>query len=192
MDQISNSFQKYFLYLKKRSFIGFLYRNLYLYPTLSRYMDGKLLDVGCGIGDMLNFRPNSVGADVNQYNVNYCLARGLCVSLIKDGLLDYCSEEFDSVLLDNVLEHIQDPKKLIGQIKKVLKKNGKLIVGVPGFKGFNRDDDHKLLYEEQDLIFLANKSGFEIVKFFYMPLFKSKFLSRTLRQYVIYSVWIKK
>jgi SAM-dependent methyltransferase len=181
----------YFEYLKKQSFLGKAYRKLFLRPLLKKYLKGKLLDVGCGIGDMLDYMPNSVGVDVNQYNVDFCKKRGLEAYLTLHDILNFCNDEFDSALLDNVLEHIESPTELLIEIKRVLKNGGVLVIGVPGIKGFSSDSDHKVFYQENDLIDLARKSGFEVNNFFYMPFFKSKFLSKKLRQYAVYSVWIK-
>ena len=123
---------KYFVYLKDRSRLGLIYRKYWLYPKLSKHITGKLLDIGCGIGDMLAFRPNSIGIDVNHYNIDYCLSRGLEAYFTPDEVLNFSNEEFDSVLLDNVLEHIERPKELLMEIKRVLKSGGVLLIGVPG------------------------------------------------------------
>lgn len=61
--------QQYFQYLKSRSFLGNIYRKYYLYPKLGRYLKCWLLDIGCGIGDILVFRSNSVGVDINPLDV---------------------------------------------------------------------------------------------------------------------------
>ena len=184
--------KNYFDYLKRRSFFGGLYRSIFLYPIISKRLEGRLLDVGCGIGDMISYRTNSIGVDINQYNVNYCISRGCEAHLMKHDALPFKKSTFESVLLDNVLEHIHNPFDLLADIKRVLKPNGLLVVGVPGLKGFESDSDHKVYYDQENLKSLANLSGFEIKEFFYTPLFKSFFLSKYLKQYCIYSVWMTK
>jgi len=42
----------------------------------------------------------------------------------------YPSNSFDTILLTDVLEHISEPRKLMGEISRVLKPEGKLILGV--------------------------------------------------------------
>lgn len=49
--------------------------------------------------------------------------------------LPFDSESFDSVLIDNVLEHIEDPNSLLAEIKRVIRPNGGLLIGVPGVLG---------------------------------------------------------
>jgi SAM-dependent methyltransferase len=181
--------KKYFLYLQNRSLFGRLYRQYYLYPRLLRNLKGRLLDVGCGIGDMLTFRPNTVGVDVNPYNVNFCKALGCEAYVMSVDELPFDNSSFDSVLLDNVLEHISDPVPLLKEIQRVIRPNGFLLIGVPGLRGQNSDSDHKVYYDESTLISLANQLGFKVNSLMHTPFWKSALLSRTLKQYCIYSQW---
>ena len=47
------------------------------------------------------------------------------------------------MVLDNVIEHIQDPMPLLKECKRVLASKGNIIIGVPLEKGYERDPDHK-------------------------------------------------
>ena len=41
---------------------------------LIKHIQGDLLDVGCGLGDFLeNASKNSLGIDINPYNVEHCI-----------------------------------------------------------------------------------------------------------------------
>ena len=112
-------------------------------------MQGKVLDVGCGIGDFLEFYKNAKGTDINIKNVEYCSKIGLEVSFMENGVIPHDDESFESAVLDNVLEHVEDPKFLLSEINRILCKKGLLIIGVPGFKGYESDSDHKIFYEEE-------------------------------------------
>lgn len=180
----------YFNYLKGRSRLAAIYRNTILYPSLSKEFKGKVLDVGCGIGDFLAFRKNTVGIDINSYNVAYCKDRGFEAYTIANGVYPFEDKSFDGVVLDNVLEHLVDPAPTIKEIRRVLKTGGIFILGVPGKKGFTMDDDHKNYYEEKDLEGLLVGYGLSNVKYIYGPLLiKSEWLSKTLSQYCIYGVF---
>ena len=183
--------QVYADYLKSRSLKALVYRNLILYPKLSQYLNGKSLDLGCGIGDYLRFNRKSIGVDINEHLVEFCRSKGLTASVIKEDNLDFDSGYFDSVLLDNVIEHIANPRKLISEIHRVLKSDGILVVGVPGFRGYDRDEDHKKFYDERILL-ETFREYFSHIKFFYSPIFKSDILSRNLSSYCIYSVFRNK
>jgi SAM-dependent methyltransferase len=138
---------------------------------------------------MLAFRPSSVGVDVNPLNIEFCKAQGFDVFEMPFDQLPFADKTFDSVLLDNVLEHIANPIPLFAEIKRVMRVGAVLIIGVPGLKGQSSDQDHKVFYDESKLTALADQLGFDIHHIFYTPLFKSRFLSRYLRQYCIYTQW---
>ena len=182
----------YFKYLSERSGVGLLYRNFLLYPVLSRMVRGKILDFGCGRGDFLKYMKNSVGVDVNQLLVDYCQSHGLDARLIKDGSIPHPASSFDSVVMDNVLEHIPeiDADRVIKDIMRVLRPSGTLLVGVPGQKGYAADSDHKCFYTIHDLETLLNRHGCRRVKTRYMPLRFPGF-DKHLSQYCIYSSFEK-
>ena len=48
-----------------------------------------------------------------------------------DGMDVFSGKQFDVVCLLNVLEHVADPEKTINQIRKILKKDGILLIDVP-------------------------------------------------------------
>lgn len=182
----------YFDYLTKRSILSKLYRNFILYPVLSREFDGKVLDVGCGIGDFLKFRANTIGVDINPYNVDYCAKNKLEAYLIQNGKYPFEGAFFDGVILDNVLEHLSIPDPTINEISRVLKSKGILIIGVPGTKGYTMDSDHKKFYDEESLRELLQRNGFKLKKYIHGPLMmRSKWLSKTISQYCLYGVFIK-
>lgn len=181
--------EQYFSYLLRRSFVGKMYRQYWLYPRLGRHLGGKTLDIGCGLGDMLAFRSETIGVDVNPLNVEYCNSLGLNAVTMKPDVIPFADDSFDSILLDNVLEHIENPKPLMAEIRRVLRPSGILLIGVPGLKGMTSDLDHKKFYCESALKTLAKEEFFSVKRFFYTPLFKSDYFSKTLRQYCIYTVW---
>ena len=178
----------YFAYLKTRSRRAQLYRRIILYPLLNRHISGVALDVGCGLGDMLVFRPNTVGADVNPHCVKYCRSRGCDAHLIEDGRFPFADESFDSVLLDNVLEHVSNPQPLLDEIHRVLKCGGTVLVGVPGERGYASDSDHKVFYDQPGLTATLGAAGFEAHRVLHVPC-RSRILSRMLRQYCVYGVF---
>lgn len=180
--------ETYFQYLRRRTFKGVLYRRLFLYPLLCRFIRGRALDIGCGLGDMLAFRPNTIGVDINGKTVEWCKGRGQDVRLMEKDVLPFPDASFDSAILDNVLEHLTDPAPLLAEIKRVLKPGGRLIAGVPGRKGFASDADHKTFYDEEAFLGVMREHGFTDKKIFYTPL-KLKFLDKKMRQFCLYGVF---
>ena len=184
-------FDKYFDYINSESFLGKIYRKYFLYPRLNCYLNGSVLDIGCGLGNFLKFRPNTYGVDINKRFVNYCSNLGLSVSLMELDKLPFENSHFNSVLLDNVLEHIPNPSKLLAEIFRVLKNDGIVLIGVPGSRGWLSDEDHKIFYNESLLIETLAAHHFIVSELFYMPFFKSELLSRHLKQYCLFGVFTK-
>ena len=71
---------------------------------LNLHLKGKVLDVGCGLGSYLKSRKNVIGIDVNPVYIDYCNSIGQKAYLFKNNF-PFEDEEFDSVIMDNVLEH---------------------------------------------------------------------------------------
>jgi SAM-dependent methyltransferase len=185
-----NHFNEYFAYLKTRSNLGKLYRKYWLYPTLSRYLKGRTLDIGCGLGDMLAYRALTTGVDINPLTVDYCRDHGLDAHLMLPDQLPFQNKYFDSVLLDNVFEHLENPNQLLGEIGRVLRDDGKLLFGVPGKHGWLSDSDHKVNYDEPSLKLCLSNAGFKCLEIFYTPFWRSSFLSKWVRLYCIYACFV--
>jgi ubiquinone/menaquinone biosynthesis C-methylase UbiE len=177
----------YFNYLNTRSFFGSLYRKYYLYPKIFNNLEGNILDVGCGVGDFLNFKNNVIGVDINEDCVNYCLKKGYNAYLMNIDKLPFPDNSFNTIVLDNVLEHIEDPANILKEIKRVLIPNGLLLIGVPCEKGFKYDADHKKFYDINRLILLLN-GNFSLKKYFYTPFFLYP-LRKHIRQVALYSIF---
>lgn len=175
-------------YLLKRSRLGLLYRTNILYPRIAPYLVGRTLDIGCGIGDMLGFRPGTIGVDINPNNVAYCQRNGYEAHLMEQDRLPFPDASFDSAILDNVLEHIAEPGPLLGEIYRILPADGTLIIGVPGELGYASDDDHKIFYDEHALVTCLAAAGYRTETIIHTPV-KSALLNRRMRQYCVYGVF---
>jgi SAM-dependent methyltransferase len=178
----------YFDSLIRRKRAGLWYRNIWLYPRICRHLHGRVLDIGCGIGDMVHFRAGTIGVDVNPRAVAYCRSRGLTVQLMEPDVLPFPGAEFDGVILDNVLEHLEKAEPLLEEICRVLRSGGTFVAGVPGERGFASDPDHKRHYAETALIRCIQSAGFELLRVFHQP-FRSRLLDRQFRYYAIYGVF---
>ena len=180
---------EYFDYLTHRSRLGAVYRTHWLYPKLTQRLQGRALDIGCGIGDMLMHRGNTLGVDINPHTVAFCNARGANAVLMQPDELPFVSAEFDSVLMDNVLEHIPQPERLLSEVRRVLRPGGRLLVGVPGTRGWASDPDHKVFYDQDKLSACMAAAAFKTVESFYTPLWRSVWMDRHLRQYCLYGLF---
>ena len=171
MAHITNdSSETYFEYLKSISALGLIYRRHFLYPRLAKHCRGSTLDVGCGTGEFLKFMPGATGVDINEFCVSYCEDSGLNAVKMDVNILPFCDASFESIILDNVLEHIGNPKKLLDEIHRVLQSPGRLIIGVPLKKGYSKDPDHKIFYDVARLRDVLEKHNFKLISNFETPL----------------------
>lgn len=178
----------YFRYLKNRSRLGLIYRNHLLYPKLNKFLKGRVLDLGCGIGDFLAFNRNITGVDINTHSVKWCRSKGYKAEIMDIDKLPFLDGSFNSVIMDNVLEHIQDPIPIINEVHRTLTSGGIFLLGVPGSYGYKLDSDHKVFYSEKKLIQTIESHGFSKQKIFSMPI-NIKLLEKYLSQYCIYGVF---
>ena len=97
-------------------------------------LEGQCLNVGCGEGlyvNFLNFYPRIkliVNLDLNLKLLRHSIERGVCGSIIH---LPFRDESFDCCLATEVIEHIDNDEKAIGEIFRVLRPAGLLLVSVP-------------------------------------------------------------
>jgi SAM-dependent methyltransferase len=178
----------YYEYLRTRTLKGLLYRKFFLYPRLARHLHGRVLDIGCGIGDFLTFRRRTVGVDVNPKLISYCRERGLEAYVMPIDKLPFEDKSFEGAILDNVLEHLADPRPLLTEARRIIKPGGTFVIGVPGTAGYKSDPDHKVYYDETKLRERLQKAGFTASTILHMPL-KSEYLDKRMRQYCIYAVF---
>lgn len=97
----------------------------------------RVLDVGCGEGDLLEHLVSEKGVDgrgieLSQQNVNACVARGLSV-LQGDAdtdLADYPSSVFDVVILSQTIQATRSPGSVLQHLLRI---GAKTIVSFPNF-----------------------------------------------------------
>lgn len=180
--------EAYYEYLKGRSNLGLCYRRYWLYPKLCRFVKGRTLDIGCGIGDFLSYRPGTIGVDINNATVEWCRRQGFDARMMLPDQLPFDKAEFDSVVLDNVLEHLTTPEPLLMEVYRVLRPQGIVVVGVPGQKGYDSDPDHKVYYDRECLVSTLLSARFNLKQLFCMPI-QSAWLNSHMRQYCIYGIF---
>ncbi len=137
---------------------------------------GKLLDVGCGNGDLLaKFR--DLGWDVQGQDTDIKAKEfaeknyNLTVHLGSLESIGFTENTFDAIILNHVIEHIINPIALLSECYRILKLGGVLIAVTPNIlstshKFFGQywrglePPRHLYLFSELTLKEIASKSGF--------------------------------
>lgn len=148
------------------------------YMTLEQEPTGKLLDVGCGAGRFLHRMQKRgwqvEGVEFDPQAANKVTQRyGIAVHV---GDLPAChlpAESFDAVTLNQVMEHLYDPRATLNECLRILKPGGRLILTTPnvdsmGAVEFGRywrgwePPRHLHLFSVAALQRLVQQSGFEV------------------------------
>ncbi len=109
---------------------------LRLLPKVSASQNLTLLDIGCNCGKTSEyFRAKGYavsGIDISRKAVMQANTKGFkfIVGDITKGL-PFPNDSFDNAFIGEVLEHILDPRALLVEAYRVLKKGGRLYITVP-------------------------------------------------------------
>ena len=130
------------------------------YPVYIRRLEARLifqmlgdvhraliLDLGCGDGflslALTKKRARVIGLDVSREKIQLAQWRAQIMGLtnrisfiIADAQnLPFCSEAFDSVVSNCVIEHIPDDEQVLREVKRCLKSSGLFVLTVPNEEG---------------------------------------------------------
>ena len=107
---------------------------------ISKYVKtGTILDIGCGRGLFLDVMRrggwHTIGTEFNEETASYAIKTyGLKVlsgDIIQHKLLP---ESLDAININQVLEHLKNPDKIIEESFRLLRKGGVLIISVPDLR----------------------------------------------------------
>jgi len=157
----------------EESYWWFTARNYIIRELVKKYsnlkQEDKVLDVGCGTGGFaksISGLYNPVCMDTSSLALEYCRKRGL--ENIFNGLLsDYPDEnEIMGVFMLDVVEHIEDDEKVIGEVFDKLPSGGSFIASVPAYMWlWSRHDKmhmHYRRYTRSKFNILLESRGFNI------------------------------
>ncbi|WP_020526573.1 methyltransferase domain-containing protein [Flexithrix dorotheae] len=145
-------------------FLNFTILKAY-HRIINKYSSGLLLDCGCGHVPYYSMYKNLVK---DNYCVDWDTSSNKNQYLDKIANLNesipYQDDMFDTVLLTDVLEHISNPKNLVSEINRVLKKGGKVIITVPFFYWIHEPPHDFFRYTEFSLTNFCEENNLKIIE----------------------------
>jgi len=128
----------------------------------------RILDVGCGTGanlKMLAAHGRAEGVDISSQAVDFCRERGLdSVRLGAAEQLPYENGSFDLVTALDVVEHLDDDVAGLREMRRVLRRDGRVLLFVPAFMflwGVQDDvSNHRRRYTLPGLLKAVEAAGF--------------------------------
>lgn len=147
---------------------------------------GTLLEVGCGMGnkfELLSGQTRQVGVDIATNLIELARERFKnrpeievhCVDMFAPGAsVPFAGETFDSIVSDNVLEHIEDDAGALRLLKDYLKPGGRLSLYVPAGKWIYGKLDvqtgHHRRYNKRELRGKLEAAGYTVDTLYYVNL----------------------
>ncbi len=99
---------------------------------------GRLLDIGAGTGDFLLAAKKSgweiLGTEPSGKARGIAESKGVSFA---EQLSDLPDHSFDAITMWHVLEHVPDLDHQIGELKRLLKPTGIILIAVPNFRSFD-------------------------------------------------------
>jgi len=165
-------------------------------PFVEQMNPGKILDIGCGLGYLISSfsdKWKKYGFEISEFALSYIKKNFPEINLIQDLDLEKSEppqnykEKFDIVICYHVIEHVENPKKFIENLCKLIKINGFLIIGTPNigspmakiFKGKFRllgDEGHICLFNKKTMNMLLQENHLEVKKI-ELPFFKTDYFT---------------
>ncbi len=153
--------------------------------TLSKYIkkNKKILDIGCGAGTIALYcgskGNNVLGIDISAEAIRAAKKSASFLELnnvkfeTRNFPVEYPKAKYDLIICTEVIEHLEDDKKALKTIYKLLSPNGIAIISTPSrnaplyrlglANGFDKRVGHLRRYSLENLIELSKQCGFKVV-----------------------------
>lgn len=158
-------------------------KNLFWKKIYSEYVKkikpGKILDIGCGLGDFLQILKKNkwtiYGIDLNKKSVDESKKKLNTNRIFNKKIEDYSPKiKFKLITMFDLIEHVYKPDKILKKSYKILKKGGYILINTPdtsnwfkkvfGKNWFQYKEEHLYYFNKKSLILLLKKQGFKIMK----------------------------
>lgn len=102
---------------------------------------GKLLDIGCGVGDFLvhvkQKQWDVVGVEPSEQARSIAEQRLQSKLLLPNELHQLPDASFDVITMWHVLEHVDNLPDQVSELRRLLKPGGRLLIALPNYRSFD-------------------------------------------------------
>lgn len=147
------------------------YRNKYDRITSLVPENSRVLDIGCGMGILMERLKNEkkcsvTGIDISWVAAKYVKSKNMTAIIAKMPPIPVADGMFDVVIATEFLEHFHSPIKILDELIRVLNNSGLLIVSVPDNLGHDTNKEHCKAYTSTSIGKLISKriKNFKIEK----------------------------
>ena len=102
---------------------------------------GKLLDIGCGVGDFLHTAEmhgwECIGVEPSEDAKAIAQKRMKGTIITSEELESFPDGAFDVITMWHVLEHVDDLKWQVAQLQRLVKPSGRVVIAVPNYKSYD-------------------------------------------------------
>jgi len=137
-----------------------LYQNV---SELIEHLNGKLLDIGCGTKPYQDLCKvdEYIGLEIDdEGNRNHNYA-----DVFYDGkTIPFENNTFDSILSNQVFEHVFNPNDFLKEINRVTKRGGVMLMTVPFVWDEHEQPYDYARYSSFGLRHILNENGFEVIE----------------------------
>jgi 2-polyprenyl-3-methyl-5-hydroxy-6-metoxy-1,4-benzoquinol methylase len=189
----------------KKGLISQVYQMVRNHTIAKKYADiskikpqGKILDIGCATGDFLAYFKNK-GWDTTgiepDVDAKAMAIENHQIDVRDEAALDsFEPEQFDVITMWHVLEHVYTLQERVAQLKRLLKKDGLLVIAVPNPASYDAKyygkywaaydvPRHIYHFTRKDISLLFSQQNFKISKVKPM-VFDSFYVSMLSEKYV--------
>jgi SAM-dependent methyltransferase len=163
---------------------GFNQYSQWMYSRVRRHMGNRVMEIGCGIGNNLENLASSPDTEIILTDYRQDYLQELKDSYKQQDRLSFylydattdASPELkahapDTIVMFNVLEHIQQDELALSNLFNLVQPGGRLIVLVPAFQALyckiDENLEHFRRYSMKELQDKMARAGFQIVDSFY-------------------------
>ena len=105
------------------------------------FQPGKLLDIGCGVGDFLHTSEmhgwECIGVEPSEDAQAIAQNRVKGKIIKSEELEGFPNGAFDVITMWHVLEHVDDLKWQVAQLQRLVKPSGRVIIAIPNYKSYD-------------------------------------------------------